>query len=97
MDLRAGTAKVHLRLPPVCDIQAISGRRRSAPHSTRSAITCSVEFESGFRPPVQLRRKRFAYIAQMGRRSVDIRCPTLRLPGVAFTSRPFNAWISQFY
>jgi len=37
-------------------------------------MTYSVEFESGIRPLVQLRRNRLAYIAQMGRRSVDIRC-----------------------
>lgn len=34
----------------------------------------SVEFESGIRPLVQLRRNRLAYIAQIGQRSVDIRC-----------------------
>jgi cytochrome P450 len=37
-------------------------------------MTYSVEFESGIRPLVQLRRNRLAYIAQMGQRSVDIRC-----------------------
>lgn len=34
----------------------------------------SVEFESGIRPLVQLRRSPLEYAADMGRRSVDIRC-----------------------
>jgi cytochrome P450 len=37
-------------------------------------MTYSVEFESGIRRLVQLRRNRLAYIAQIGQRSVDIRC-----------------------
>jgi cytochrome P450 len=37
-------------------------------------MTYSVEFESGIRPLVQLRRNRLTYIAQIGQRSVDIRC-----------------------
>lgn len=37
-------------------------------------MTYSVEFESGIRALVQLRRNRLAYIVQIGQRSVDIRC-----------------------
>lgn len=37
-------------------------------------MTYSVEFESGIRSLVQLRRNRLAYIAQIGQRSIDIRC-----------------------